>query len=127
MHTNKALTFFQNQGIFLIFSKKCRGDIPEVFCKNAVLKNFAKLPGRHLCQSLFLLKNRLWQRCFCVKIAKFLRTTFYRTPPDDCFWKHLNNFRFYLETFIFSTYVSCGKSFVPTPGKSHNLSRGFFG
>ena len=25
-------------------------------------------------------------RCFPVNFAKFLRTRFYRTPPDDCFW-----------------------------------------
>ena len=27
---------------------------PEVFCKKDVLKNFAKFPGKQLCQSLFL-------------------------------------------------------------------------
>ena len=30
-----------------------RSSRPEVFCKNGVLKNFAKLTGKHLCQSLF--------------------------------------------------------------------------
>ena len=29
---------------------------PEVFCKKGFLKNFAKLTGRHLCQSLFVNK-----------------------------------------------------------------------
>ena len=29
---------------------------PEVFCKRGVLKNFAKLTGKHLCQSLLLNK-----------------------------------------------------------------------
>ena len=49
-----------------------------------VLRNFAKLTGKHLCQGLFMsgpkagifIKNRLWHRCFPVKFAKFLRTTF---------------------------------------------------
>ena len=60
---------------------------PEVFCKKGVLKTFAKLTGKHLCQSLFfnkviglmsatLLKKRLWYRCFLVNFVKFLRTPF---------------------------------------------------
>ena len=61
---------------------------PEAFCKKGVLENFAKLTGKHLCQSLFfnkvaglrpatLLKKKLWHRCFPVNFAKFLRTTFF--------------------------------------------------
>ena len=51
-----------------------------------VLRNFAKFTGKHLCQSLFfnkvkvmsatLLKKILWNRCFPVSLAKFLRTPF---------------------------------------------------
>ena len=50
-----------------------------------VLRNFAKLTGKHLCQSLWgaqslrhatLLKKRLWHMCFPVNFAKFLRTPF---------------------------------------------------
>ena len=70
--------------------------LPEVFYKNDVLKNFTKFPENRLCQSLYfhkveylrpatLLKKRAWQRCFPVNCAKFLRTYFYRIPPDDCF------------------------------------------
>ena len=33
-----------------------------------------------------LSKTRLWHMCFLVNFVKFLRTTFLRTPPDDCFW-----------------------------------------
>ena len=68
--------------------------------KKGFLKNLAKFIGKHLSQSLFfnkvaslrlatLLKKRLWHRCFPVKFAKFLRTPFYRTPPNDYFWKAL--------------------------------------
>ena len=32
-----------------------------------------------------LFKKRLWHRCSPVNFAKFLRTLFYRTLPDDCF------------------------------------------
>ena len=52
-----------------------------------VLRNFARLIGKHLCQSLFFnkiaglgnatfLKKRLWRRCFRVDFTKFLRTHF---------------------------------------------------
>ena len=36
-----------------------------------------------------LLKNRLWQRCFPVNFAKFLRTPFYRPTLDDCFYNSI--------------------------------------
>ena len=52
--------------------------------KIGVLKNFAKLAGKHLCQSLFLnkvsgltqLKKRLRYRCFPVNFAKFKNIDF---------------------------------------------------
>ena len=47
---------------------------PKVFCENVVLKSLAKFTGKHLCQSLFLLKKRHWHWCFPVNLAKFLRT-----------------------------------------------------
>ena len=60
---------------------------PEVFYEKGVLRNFAKLTGKHTCQSLFfnkvagfrsatLLKKRFWHRCFPVNFTKFLRTHF---------------------------------------------------
>ena len=36
-------------------------------------------------QPAALLKKGLPQRRFSVNFAKFFRTSFYRTPPDDCF------------------------------------------
>ena len=33
-----------------------RSSLPEVICKKCVLKNSAKLTGKHLCQSLFFKK-----------------------------------------------------------------------
>ena len=60
---------------------------PDVFCEKGVLGNFAKFTGKHLCQSLFLmklqaapatlLKKRPCYRCFPVSFAKFLRTAFF--------------------------------------------------
>ena len=52
---------------------------PEMFCKNGVLKNLAKLTGL---RPEGVLKKRLQHRCFPVNFAKFLRTPFsYRTLP----------------------------------------------
>ena len=58
-----------------------RSNRPDMFCKKCILRNFAKFTGKHLYQCFFfqqrpanLLKQRLWQRCFPVNFAKFLRT-----------------------------------------------------
>ena len=64
-----------------------RSSRPEVYCKKGVLRNFVKLTGKHLCQSLFLnkvaglrtatvLKKILLHRSFPVNFEKFLRTRF---------------------------------------------------
>ena len=67
------------------FFMKIQKQPREVFYKKAVLGNFTKFTGKHLCQSLSqqscrppatLLKNELWHRCFLVNFAKFLRTPF---------------------------------------------------
>ena len=64
-----------------------RSSRPEVFCKKGVLRNIAKLTGKHLCQSLFF--NKVSGLCkkwdsgtgvfseFC-EISN--NTFFYRTP-----------------------------------------------
>ena len=55
--------------------------------KKGVIRNFVKLTGKHMCQSIFfnkvaglryatLLKKRLWHMCFLVNFARFLRTAF---------------------------------------------------
>ena len=53
-----------------------------------VLRNFAKLTGKDLCQGLFfnkvaglrpaiLFKKRLWHRCFPVNFAKIFKNNFF--------------------------------------------------
>ena len=70
-----------------IFPMKNRSSHQRCFIKTVVLKNFEKLTGKHLYQSLSfnkveglrpatLLKKRLWHMCFLVNFAKFLRTPF---------------------------------------------------
>ena len=77
---------YKSMGNFTL-SERVRHSCPEVFCKNGVLRNFAKLTVKYLCQSLFfndvadfkpatLLKKGLWHRCFLVNFAIFLRTSF---------------------------------------------------
>ena len=72
--------------------KQSRSSRLEVFCKEAVLRNFAKFTGKHLYQSLVfnkvaglrpatLLQKRLWHRCFPVNFAKFVRTAFFTEQP----------------------------------------------
>ena len=47
-----------------------RSSRPDVFCKKGIVKNFAKLTGKQLCQSLFF--NKIWNVFFPVNFAKFL-------------------------------------------------------
>ena len=56
----------------------------ELFFKKGGLKNFAKLTGKHLCQSLYLIIKFDRGQGFPVNFAKFLRTYFHKTPPVDC-------------------------------------------
>ena len=74
----------------------------DVFFKKYVLRNFAKFTGKHLRQSLYfdkvagmrtatLLKERLWNRCFRVNFAKFLRTPFLQKTSGGYFWKSQKN------------------------------------
>ena len=58
---------------------------PEVFCKKGVLKKFANFIGKHLFRSLFLIKLKLQRRCFPVKFAKFLRTSFWKSICERMF------------------------------------------
>ena len=73
-----------------------RGNHQKCSIKKGVIRNFVKFTGKHMCQSIFfnkvaglryatLLKKRLWDMCFLVNIAKFLRTLFYRIRLGDCF------------------------------------------
>ena len=96
----RALTvFILTDVVYRIF----RSSRPEVFCKKGVLKSFAKFTEKHLCKSLFLnkvadqwpatlFKKGLWNRCFPVDFAKFLRLFFFRTPlmAASEYFFHLN-------------------------------------
>ena len=68
-----------------------RSSRPDVFCKKGVLKNFAKLTEKHLCQSLFFnkvagpacnfIKKESPAQVFSYEFCKISKNTFfYRTP-----------------------------------------------
>ena len=81
-----------------MFSQKlCRGSCLEMFCKIGVLRNFAKVTEKHLCQSLFfnkvaslrpttLLKKRLWHRWFLWIFRNFQEHIFLQNTSGGCFW-----------------------------------------
>ena len=69
-----------------------RSSRPELFCKKGVFRNFAKLTGKHLCQSLFfnevvgqacnfIKKETLAQMFSCEFCEISNNTVFYRAPP----------------------------------------------
>ena len=70
-----------------------RNSWSEMFCKTYVLKNFAKFIGKHLRQSLFLLKKgpQLYlkkdpgQVLFSEFCKIFMNVFFCRTPPTTAF------------------------------------------
>ena len=95
---------------------KGQKQLPEVFYKKCVLRNFTKFTGKHLCQSLFfsevaglrpatLLKKKLWHRCFPVNFAKFLRTTFF---IEHLWWLLLNtDLYIFIFTYSFGKLIFC--------------------
>ena len=44
----------------VLFFNRYRSTHPEVFCRNGVLRNFLKVTGKYLCQSLFFSKVADW-------------------------------------------------------------------
>ena len=82
--------FFCLQYLNLQFSKETTR---KCSVRKDVLRNFANLTRKHLCQNLFfnkvagmsltnLLKKKLWHRCFPVNFSEHC---FYRTSLGDCF------------------------------------------
>ena len=113
-----------------IFGCSC----PEVFCEKGVLRNFAKLTGKNVCQSLVfnklaglrsatLLKKTLWHRCFPVNFVKFLRTTFFhRTPLVTASAFYVTSLLRYIRCFQgVSKETSCMKCFKWILGDSKFL------
>ena len=66
-----------------------------MFCKKGVLRNFAKFTGKHLCQSLFLIKlqaSGLQQACNFIKkktLAQVFSCEFCEISKNTFFTEHL--------------------------------------
>ena len=60
---------------------------PEVFCKNAVLRNFTIFTGKHLCSSLFLIK--LHANLFKKGSNTGVSCEYYEIRKNTYFEKHL--------------------------------------
>ena len=77
-----------NQQEYHAIIRSCR---PEVFCKKDVLRNFAELTGKHLCESLFFnkvaglhnfIKKEILVQVFCCEFCQISKNIFsYWTPP----------------------------------------------
>ena len=65
-----------------------RSSHSEMFFKIGVLKNLTNFTGKHLCWSLCLIKLQTWNRCFPVKLVKFLRIAFF---AEHFRWLFLSN------------------------------------
>ena len=93
--TEKHLWYRLNESIFLIK----RSSHPEMFCKNSIPKNFTKLTGKHLCQSLFFIKiaglrpatllKQTLALVFCCGFCEIFRNTFF---IEHVWWLLLNKF-----------------------------------
>ena len=68
-----------------------RSSRQEVFYKKSVLRNFAKFTGKHLCQSLFLIKLQADRQVFSCDFCEISKNTFsYWTPTvaaSEIKWK----------------------------------------
>ena len=56
----KRCTFYYWWNWLLFQEIRFKSSRPEVFCEKAVLRNFAKFIGKHLCQSHFLMNLQTW-------------------------------------------------------------------
>ena len=57
-----------------------------MFYKKGVLKSFAKLKGKHLSESVFLIKLQVGvYRSLSESFVNFQERLVYRTPPGKCF------------------------------------------
>ena len=82
-------------------------------------------------QPATLLKRRLRQKCFSMNFAKLLRTSFDRTPPDDCFLCLSENFeKFFRTPLLQSTsrklLISCTSCRISTTRYSKKLFHNCF-
>ena len=94
------------------FTLKPQNQPRRCYVRKGVVRHFVKFTEKHLRQSLFLKNETLAQVFSC----EFVRTLFYRIPPDDCFLR----VRDIIIIFSYSTYYSCKKYNQPLIRKKWN-------
>ena len=82
-----------------------------MFCKNGVLRNFAKFTGKHLCQSLFL--NKVAGLCEISKNIFYYRTRLVaasergKNDKVNVIMKNQNDYIHLLTTYHQDQHVDC--------------------
>ena len=107
----QAVYFTFSRSVFSILSN-VRSSRLKVFCRKVVLRNFAKLTQKSLCQNLFFsevtglrpaaLLKRLWHRSFPVNFVKFLRAPFFTEHLRWLLLKRLSKGFVSLEVTVFT-------------------------
>ena len=94
--------------IKIISRRYCRSSRPEVFYKKGVLRNLIKFTGKHLCQSLFFIKETLAQvfSCEFCQISKI--TIFTQNTSGGCFCYWYENIS--IATYSTSFYCHRGNN-----------------
>ena len=98
-----SLTFYfefldildQIRSVTIIDCQHSEATARGVFWKKMFLKFLQNSQESTCVRASFLIRKRLQHRCFPVNFAKFLRASFYRTPPDDCWTFVLRKFKNY--------------------------------
>ena len=70
---------------YLRLSRRSRSSQPRCSIKKAYLKILLNSQESTCFRVSFLIKNRLWHKCFLMSFANILRTSFYRILPGECF------------------------------------------
>ena len=86
---------FKNHKILRKKIEWFRSSRSQMFFKIGIFKNFVNLTEKHskICQknrglnTFNFFKKRIQHRCFLLKFAKFLRTTFLQNFFARCFWR----------------------------------------
>ena len=97
----------------------------EKFPVAGPLRNFVKFTGKYLCQSLFLdeglrPEKRLWQRCFRVNFAKFLKTLFL---TEHLRWQLLKSIRYEIVSDLIESKMCTNRRLIKLVFKTCKLWR----
>ena len=101
--TLQSLNFCSWKKVSCISWSMFRSSRPEVFCKKGVLRNFAKFTGKHLCQSLFLIKLQASVLNFVKKetLSQVFSCKFYEISKNINFIEHLWWLLLYVHRFLY--------------------------